>query len=117
MNFKLAISDMVSVPVIFEQMDGGKKKKFNFKLLMERMTEEDWLASVKDENGIVSNVKIKDQLISITKGWEDQTFVLNEAGAPAEFCEEALAVMFGVPGILNICLNSYVKESAAKAKN
>jgi len=117
MKYKLAVANTVTVPVFFKQMDGGKEKNFSFSLLMDRVTEEEWEASIRDDSGKISSLKIKEQMLNLTTGWEHQTFVLDESGAPAEFCQEALEVMFGVPGVLDVCLKSFIKESAAKGKN
>lgn len=117
MKFKLAIGDKVTVPVFFKQKDGHKTKSFSFDLLMARVSPEEWQESIKGADGEVSIEKIKEKLLELTTGWVNQEFVLDEEGKPAEFSQEALEFMFSVPGVMDICLTSFIKESAAKGKN
>jgi hypothetical protein len=114
---KLAIKSVVIVPVKFSMADGDKTKSFAYTLECERIEGADWDAAIKNDDGIVTNELIREKLIAITTGWRGQTFVLEEDGTPAEFCREAFEDMLGVPGVLNVVVNSFLKESAARAKN
>lgn len=116
-TYTLAVADKLLVPIHFKLADGEKTSSFSFTMTMDRVTEEDWNAGVVDENGIPKSEKIKQQLLSITTGWKDQRFVLDPSGKPAEFCREALEVMFGTVGVSDVVLKAYMKENAAKVKN
>ena len=116
-NYTLAVADKLQVPVSFKLADGAKTASFSFTLTMDRLGEEDWNAGVVDEQGIPKSEKIKEQLLSITTGWRDQKFVLNSDGVPADFCREALEVMFAAVGVTDVVLKAYMKENSAKVKN
>lgn len=117
MPYQLAVADTVRVPMIFEIQDGDKNKRFNYTLTCERLTVDEFQARNKDSNGVVTNEKIRETMLGITKGWANQTFVLDENKQSAPFCQEALEVMFQAANVLDIAVASYMKESAAKAKN
>lgn len=117
MKYKLSVADVLTVPVSFKVADGGKTSSFHFTLTMERQTDEQWNAGVKNENGAPSHEHIKAHLLEITTGWKDQKFVLTEDGEPAEFCKEALHVMLSSVGVADAILTSFMKENSAKAKN
>lgn len=114
---KLAVSDKVIVPIKFSMQDGKKTVPFKFNLVCDRLTIPEWQERVKDDEGSVTNEKIKETLTAITTGWEGQTFVLEDDGTPSEFNEENLAVMYNANGVIDLVLTSYLKESAARAKN
>jgi hypothetical protein len=116
-KYQLAVADRVRVPMIFEIQDGEKTKRFNFSLTCERLTVEEFQASIKNGDGIPTNEKIRDTMIRITEGWTNQTFVLDEVKQPAPCDQEAKEVMFGAANVLDIAVASYMKESGAKAKN
>jgi hypothetical protein len=82
------------------------------------LTEEEWKERVRDESGNISDGVIKKVLMDITTGWTGQVLVLDEeSGEPAPCCPEALEVMFGMPGVTDVVLTSYLKAFSAKAKN
>ena len=116
-KYKLAVGNKVRVPMIFEIQDGEKIKRFNFSLTCERLTVDEFQASNKNSDGITTNEKIQETMIRITEGWVNQTFVLDEAGQPAPCDQEAKEILFQAPNVLDIAVASYMKESAAKAKN
>lgn len=117
MAYKLAVAPTVRVPMIFEIKDGEKTKRFNFSLICARLTVDEFNDSNKDSSGVVTNEKIRETMMRITEGWTTQTFVLDDDNQPAPFCPEALEVMFQANNVLDIAVASYMKESAAKAKN
>jgi len=116
-NYTLAVANTLAVPVSFKIADGTKTSSFAFTLVMERQSEDDWNAGVAGEDGNPKSEKIKQHLLSITKGWKDQRFVLDADGQPAEFCTEALEVMLSTVGVGDVVLRSYMKENSAKVKN
>lgn len=117
MSFKLAIADIVSVPMKFEMKDGGTTRKFAFSLKCKRISATEWFDGVRDENGRVVDARVKALMMDLTTGWEGQTLVNDEDGSPADFCPEALDVMLGTPGLLDLAVQRYMAESAAKVKN
>ncbi|MGJ9420471.1 hypothetical protein ACHAC9_22345 [Massilia sp. CMS3.1] len=116
-KYKLAVSDKVRVPMIFEIQDGEKIKRFNFSLTCVRLDVDEFQESNKNSDGVTTNEKIRETMIRITEGWTNQTFVLDEAKQPAPCDEEAKEIMFKAANVLDIAVASYMKESAAKAKN
>ncbi len=116
MGYKLSVGNKVVVPVKFELADAGQKKKFSFTLLCTRLTDKEFQDGIKGEGDFPTPEKIRAQMLEITTGWENQTFVLDDDGAPAMFCSEALEVMFAATGVLDVVLKSYLKEVAAIPK-
>jgi hypothetical protein len=114
---KLAVSDNVTVPVKFSMKDGKKTVHFAYTVTCDRLTSEDFQQRTKGETVAETVEKIKTTLLEITTGWEDQTFVLEDDGTPAEFTEENLQLMYDATGVLDVVLKSYLHESAARAKN
>lgn len=117
MAYKLAVSDTVSVPVKFSQADGGKLKQFSFTLFIERQGETEFEEGCKGEHGVPTNAKVCEKMLSLTTGWKGQEFILNDDGTPAEFCQEALAMMYNAVGVLDVVVKSYMKENGARTKN
>ncbi len=115
---KLAISNKVRVPMKFKMQDGANVRQFNFSLECERLTSDEFNARNKDERDMVSQEKIKENMMGITTGWSgQQALVLDDDGQPAAFSQEALECMFGVAGVLDVAVTSYIKESTATVKN
>lgn len=118
MQFKLAIADVVEVPVKFEVKDGRDVRRFKFSLTCKRADTESWQAALVDERGNWSDAKMREQFRELTTGWSsDQQFVLDEHGKPAEFSGEALDFLLCQPGVLTVVFNSYSKATSATAKN
>lgn len=116
-QYKLAIASYLLVPMIFTLADGEAETKFNFKLQAKRLDQDEWRARFEDVDGAPTTNKLKEVMFDITTGWRDQTLVLDESGAPATFCAEALEAMFGIPGLFDIYVQAYLKEAQARAKN
>ncbi|ODU07998.1 MAG: hypothetical protein ABS84_14910 [Rubrivivax sp. SCN 71-131] len=119
MAFKLAISDIIDVPVKASLADGGKKVTHAFTLHARRIDAEPLREALND-----SSVLIGDFLREHVVGWGDQRLVLDEeTGAPASFSDEAFAAMRSVPGIERLIFESYLVAAvaadgaAARAKN
>lgn len=117
MAYKLAVQDKVHVPINFNMADGTAIKNFNFTLICDRVTAEEWDASIRDSNGITQDSKIREKFLAITTDWKNQKFVLDDSGEPAAFCQDAFAVLLDTPNMLEIVIRSFLKENGAKAKN
>lgn len=111
-QFKLAIENIVEVPVKFTLKEGKVDKLFAFTLLCDRL-DQDEIGTVLEEN----EHKVKAFMARVTKGWEGQRLVLTTDKQPAEFGTEALAVMLSAAGVAMTCYNAYGKHCGAKEKN
>lgn len=111
MTYKCAIGNRVNVPVKIDINNAGKNIHHSFNLNCERLTQEE-ISTHIDEGSRTQEV-----IKRIAKGWEGQRLVLNEDDSPADFNEEALAVMLNVAGLHNVIWLSYMKEVGAKTKN
>ncbi|MDQ2821934.1 MAG: hypothetical protein M3Y65_16330 [Pseudomonadota bacterium] len=114
---KLAVSNKVVVPVKFGMQDGAKVTPFKFSLICDRLPTDEFQERIKDDKGVPTNAKIKELMTKITTGWDGQTFILEDDGTPAAFNEENLEMMLGAAGVLDLVVESYMKEGAARAKN
>ena len=110
--FKLAVENLVKVPVKFNLNNNGKVSNFSFSLTCDRL-DQDELRDVFADKDLL----IKDLLKRITKGWSGQTLVLDDSNKPAEFSDDAFAAMLGVAGIDGVMYSAYLKEVGAKEKN
>lgn len=109
---KLVIEDTVTIPVKFEVNNKGKLKAFYFSLHCERISQDEISAILNDDEMLIGDVMRR-----VTKGWENQTLVVDEDGKPAEFNGENFEVMLSLAGIQRVAWTSYLKEVGAKAKN
>ncbi|KQZ34299.1 hypothetical protein [Massilia sp. Root1485] len=116
-QYKLAIAAYLLVPMVFSLADGETETKFNLKLQAKRLDQSEWRARFADTDGAPTADKLKEVMLDITTGWRDQMLVLDESGAPATFCTEALEAMFGIPGLFDIYVQAYLKEAQARVKN
>jgi hypothetical protein len=115
---KLSVSDQVIVPVKFSLKDGKAIKQFAYTLTCQRLTSKEWEDRITDpESGRHTPARIRDTMADITTGWQNQTLVLDDSGEPAECCAEAVDIMLGASGVLDVVVVSYMKESGARAKN
>jgi hypothetical protein len=114
---KLAVSNKVVVPVKFSMKDGKKIVPFAFIVICDRLESDDFQQRIKGESGVATEEQIKAVMMEITTGWENQTFVLEDDGTPADFSEENLQLMYNATGVMDVVLKSYMAESAARGKN
>lgn len=118
MGFKLVVADVVVVPMKFTLKDGGTARRFDYTLQCRRLTSTEWYDGVRDDAGRLQDAKIKALMTDVTIGWKGQTLVADDStGEPAEFCTEALDVMYQTPGVIDMAVENYLKECAAKVKN
>jgi hypothetical protein len=116
-NYKLAIADYLLVPMAFTLVNGETETEFKFKLQTKRLKQDEWRARFSSDAAPAPD-QIKEAMFDITTGWRDQTLVLDESGAPATFCREALDEMFAAaPGLMDMYVSAYLKEVPAKVKN
>lgn len=118
MAYKLAIAAVLAAAVAFTLNDDGTPKEFNFTIKFERLAEDDWNTRVKNERGLADAASVKKTLKEITRGWDGQTVVIDDAtGQPAEFCPDAVDALFDIPGFTDVALQAYLKEVLARVKN
>lgn len=113
MAYKLAVDDKVLVTVKGKLLGDakGKEKPFAFKLLMDRLSQDEITERMK------SSEPIADFIVSLTRGWEGQTLVLNDDGKPAEFCEEALRALLNIASVGVHSYQAYLSDVGVQAKN
>lgn len=112
MNFKLAIKDVVNVPIKLVFNDDGSTRRFEFKLVCNRMKADPLQVELKNDDK-----KTADFMQEVTVDWSGQRLVLDDAGEPAAFSQEAFAVMLSAPGVANLAFSAYLAEVGARAKN
>lgn len=112
MSYKFAIGNTVEVPVKFSVNDGAKASSQTVTLVCDRMSEEGRRENLKKDG-----LSVDDFMAKVTTGWKDQRFLLDEDGRPADFSADALAALFGFPGLAVLAFTAYLKESGAKEKN
>lgn len=112
-KYKMAVGNVVRVSVEGTcSNEDGQKTKFKFSLRCTRLSATDLAAALASRDDLA-----KDFLISVTTDWKEQRLVLEEDGSPAEFCTEAFEALLDIAGMPLVCLNAYVKEVGATAKN
>lgn len=112
MAFKLAVENVVKVPVKLTLNNSGKIASFSFSITAVRLDQEQIKARLGDGEALISEF-----LTEVITGWNGQTLVIDEDDKPAEFDPEALALMLGTTGVSVVIYNAYLKELGAKAKN
>lgn len=112
MAFKLAISDIVKVPVKLTLNNGGKIASFSFSITADRLDQEQVKTRLGDGEALIVEF-----LTEIIKDWHGQTLVIDENDKPAEFGPDALAMMLGTTGVAVVIYMAYLKELGAKSKN
>ena len=112
MALKLAIQDVVNVPVRAVFNDGGQTRRFDFTLQCTRMATDPLAEAIRSEDKKTTEI-----MAEVTTGWSGQRLVLGDDGEPAPFSKEALGVMLSAPGLANLAFNAYLKEVGAREKN
>lgn len=110
--YTLVVEDTVTVPVKFETNNAGKARRFDFNLICDRLPQDE-LTQIFDAGDVI----IFDLMKRLTKGWENQTLVVDADKKPVAFNTESFEVMLSLGGIHMIMWNSYLKEVGAKTKN
>lgn len=109
MSFKIAVANVVQVPVKFTLKDGAVNKLFSFTLTATRRTPEE----IEDQ----PEVTIKDFLLENVTDWGSQRLVLQDNNEPAAYSKEAFDYMLKQPGLLMIIWAAYQRECGGKEKN
>lgn len=112
--YKLAIEDIVEVPVKFTLKAGAVNKTFKFNLIMQRKTQEEVTTRLEE-----CDFKFKEFLKTpgLVTDWEGQRLVLDDAKEPAPFEEATFDIMLGAQGVAQVIYNAYLRETGAKEKN
>ena len=108
----LSISNTSEISVKFTLKEGVVNKLFAFSFTAERLDQDEITERLEDKNK-----KVKDFMAEVIKGWSGQRLVLEDNGEPAEFSQEALAMMLNVMGVGRILFDAYLKDCGAKEKN
>ncbi len=109
MSFKLAIANVIQVPVKFTMKEGAVNKLFSFTLTANRKTPEE----VEEQ----PEKTIKEYLIENVTDWSGQRLVLQDNNEPAAFSAEAFDYMLKQPGLLLLVWQAYQRECGGKEKN
>lgn len=112
--YKLAIDDVVEVPVKFTLKAGKTNKQFACVLIAKRMPQDEITERLQEVEFKYVDFMLSTDLVT---DWKDQHLVLTADGTPAEFSEEAFALMLKTQGVAQVCFNAYQKEAGAKEKN
>lgn len=111
-SHKLAIADVVEVPMNFTLNNAGKPAVFKYTLLAHRLSQDEMAKRVEDGQG----EKVSHFLTEVVYGWRSQRLILTEDDKPAEFSPEALELMWSVPGVSLLAYQNYAKEISVKEK-
>lgn len=109
MSYKLAIGNVVHVPVKLTMKDGAVNRTFEFTLTANRKTPE--------ETDALGDVPVKDFLLDNVTDWSGQRLLLTESDEPAAFSRDAFGYMLKLPGLLGVVWLAYQRETAGKEKN
>ena len=107
--FKIAIGNIVQVPLKFTMRDGSVDKLFQFHLTAVRRTQEEIEAQPE--------LTIREFLLDNVTDWSGQRLVLLENGEPAAFSRESLDFMLKQPGVLVVAWAAYQRQCGSKEKN
>lgn len=112
MAYKLAIGNIIKVPVHFTINDEGKSVDFDFTLTCKRISQDEMTATMEKGEHLVSTFMER-----VITGWNGQKLVLDDEGNEAPFTKDALQLMLGITGVPMVFYLAYLKECRAKAKN
>lgn len=109
MSFKIAVGNIVQVPVKFTLREGSVDKLFSFSLTAQRRTPEEIDAQPE--------LTIKEYLLENVTDWLGQRLVLLDNNEPAPFSREAFDFMLKQPGVNDVVWSAYKRHCASKEKN
>jgi hypothetical protein len=112
--YKLAVDDVVEVPVKFTLKAGKLDKSFAFTLIAKRLESGELTAAFK---AVEFNYKDFFESTGVISGWVGQRLVLDDSDAPVPFSLDALSFMLAAPGVAHVVYLAYMKECGAKEKN
>lgn len=107
------VSDTVWVLVAGKIADETGPKKFSFSLKCRRVGQDKQTEMLE-----LVGRDMKSFLLENTIGWRDQKLVLDpESNQPADFCTDAAAALFDIPGMSMVSFHAYIEAVSAKSKN
>lgn len=109
MSFKIAVANVVQVPVKFTLKDGSVNRLFSFSLTATRRTPEE----IEEQ----PEVTIKEFLVANVTDWSGQRLILQDNNEPAPYSKEAFEFLLKQPGLLMIIWAAYQRECGGKEKN
>lgn len=112
--YKLAVEDVVEVPVKLTLRAGKVDKSFAFTLVAKRLASNELTEAFK---AVEFHYKDFFESTGVITDWSGQRLVLDDSGAPAPFSSEALSFMLATPGVAHLVYLAYMKECGAKEKN
>lgn len=113
MAIKLAIADLVKVPVKFQLTNGGKVENHDFELTCARLSADVIRDRSQDKSRLVA-----DFIREVARDWSGQTLVVDDAcGKAAPFSSDSLDLMLSVPGVPLRIYEAYLVEVGAREKN
>lgn len=107
MAFKLAIANVVEIPVRFKVQDGGTTKTHAFTLIGDRLDQQQVRDLAKDDE-----TTVKELLMQRLTGWRAQRLVLDDSDQPAPFSPEALECLLSLPGMEMVAYRGYLQALA-----
>ncbi len=108
MQFKLAIGNVVQVPVKFTFKEGNVNKLFTFTLTANRKT--------PDEMESQPEISVLDFLYENVTDWTGQRLILQDNNEPAAFSREAFEYLLKLPDVFPLVWAAYKRECGAKKK-
>ena len=112
-KYKTIVSNTAVIPVKGSLADAdGKPIPFKFSLVCKRMGAEEIKEKLAGGETLMQDV-----LQNVTTGWKNQTLVLEQDGAPADFNADSFAALLDISGMAVVCFNAYMKGQAATEKN
>jgi hypothetical protein len=112
MAYRLVIADIVEVPIDFTLKSEREPVSFSFSLTCDRLQADEIRGRTAGKGKTLN-----DFLASVIKGWSGQKLVVDEAGVPASFNPESLAVMLNTSGVALVIYSAYLMACSAKGKN
>ena len=113
--YKLAIDNIVEVPVKFTLKAGVVNKLFSVTLQAKRLTQDEITSQFEACEHKYKPFLAQDELVT---GWTGNRLVLDPiTGEPADFSPEAFDALLGISGVAKLCFDAYILECGAKVKN
>jgi hypothetical protein len=109
MQFKLAVGNVIQVPIKFTLKDGAVNKLFSFTLTANRKTPEE----LEEQ----PEISVLDYLYENVTDWTGQRLILQDNNEPAAFSREAFEYFLKLPDVLQMVWAAYKRECWAKEKN
>lgn len=112
MAFRLAVANIVDVPVRLTVTDAGRARTFSFNLLAHRLAQDE----LRSMTGGDDDRTVAEFLQERVTGWRGQDLVVDDDGVPAAFSAEAFGCMLGLVGVAGVCFTAYLEACGARGK-